>query len=77
MSRSRPKGRGAGPVFRYREAEILSLRDGQVCGLLMAAHPLYGATFGVPGTITPLIDIWLDEGRLPGHLSVVPRQEKP
>ena len=42
---------------------------GQVlCGLKMPGHPLNGVTFGVPGTITPLVDIWLDEGRLPRHL---------
>ena len=34
----------------------------------MRAYLLNGLTFGVVGTITPLVDIWLDEGRLPRYL---------
>jgi hypothetical protein len=34
----------------------------------MRDHPLNGATFGVVGTVTPLVDIWLDERRLPRHI---------
>ena len=30
-------------------------------------------TFGVAGTIAPLIDIWLDEGRLPAHMRAIPK----
>jgi hypothetical protein len=25
-------------------------------------------TFGAAGTITPLVDLWLDEGRLPSYM---------
>ncbi len=39
----------------------------------MPDHPLNGLTFGVVGTITPLVDIWLDEGRLPNHIRAVPK----
>ncbi len=39
----------------------------------MKDHPLHGATFGVPGTITPLIDLWVDERRLPNYMRLVPK----
>ena len=59
------EGVWGGPVYRYRGAEIRCLRGGHVCGLLMEAHPLHGTTFGVPGTITPLVGIWLARGACP------------
>ena len=34
------------------------------CRLILDGHPLTGQTFGVAGTITPLVDLWLNEGRL-------------
>jgi hypothetical protein len=30
-------------------------------------------TFGVPGTITPLVDRWIQDGRLPDHMRAVPK----
>ena len=30
----------------------------------MPNHPLHGQGFGVVGTITPLVDLWLNERRL-------------
>jgi hypothetical protein len=33
---------------------------GHVWRLTMPAHPLHGHSFGVAGTITPLVDLWLD-----------------
>lgn len=66
-------GPWGGPAFRYRGAEIRCLPGGNVCGLFMAEHPFYGSSFGVPGTIPPLIDLWLDEKRLPAHVRAVPR----
>ncbi len=44
-----------------------------MCGLVMPGHPLDGMTFGVPGTITPLVDLWIKEGRLPDHMRAVPK----
>ena len=70
-------GPWGGPLCRYRGGEVRCLRGGHVCGLLMEAHPVHGITMGVPGTITPLIDLWLDERRLPAHMRAVPRQAKP
>ena len=35
------------------------------------ATPLHGQTFGPLGTITPLVDLWLEERRLPGCISRV------
>jgi hypothetical protein len=39
----------------------------------MPAHPLHGHSFGVAGTITPLVDLWLDAGRLPRYMRAVPK----
>ncbi len=65
-------GPWGGPVFRYRGAEIRCLKGGHVCSLLMESHPLHGLTFGVPGTVTALVDSWLDHGRLPDYMRAVP-----
>ena len=59
------EGLWGGPVYSYRGAEIRCTKGGHVCGLLMDDHPLNGHTFGVVGTVTPLVDMWLDERRLP------------
>jgi hypothetical protein len=32
-----------------------------------------GISFGVAGTITPLVDLWLEEGRLPNHMRPMPK----
>lgn len=50
---------------------------GLVCDLSIEARPPWLRQFRVPGTITPLIDIRLDQGRLPDHLRAVPRPTKP
>jgi hypothetical protein len=55
------EGPWGGPVYRYRGAEIRCLKGGHVCALLMEEHPLNGATFGVVGTVTPLVDLWIRE----------------
>ena len=68
------EGPWRGPVYSYRGAEIRCNKGGHVCALLMPGHPLDGATFGVPGTVTPLVDVWLDEGRLPSSLSELTRK---
>ena len=49
------------------------MKGAHVCGLHMPGHPLDGCTFGVVGAITPLVDIWLDEGRLPNYMRAVPK----
>jgi hypothetical protein len=48
------------------------MKGGHVCGLFMEGHPLDGLTFGVVGTITPLVDGWVDAGRLPDFMRAVP-----
>ena len=69
------EGPWGGPVFRHRGAEIRCLKGGQVCALVMPRHPLDGMTFGVPGTITPLADLWIREQRLPDHMRAVPKPD--
>jgi len=53
----------------------LTRDNAYVCGLILEGHPLTRLTFGVVGTITPLIDLWFDEGRLPSYMRAVPRQD--
>ncbi len=69
------EGPWGGPAYSYRGAEIRCLKGGHVCALFMDGHPLDGATFGVPGTITPLVDLWLEERRLPDHMRAVPKAD--
>ncbi len=66
-------GPWGGPVYGYRGAEIRCNRQGQVCTLLMPDHPLHGSSFGALGTITPLIDLWAEERRLPSYMHAVPK----
>ncbi len=67
------EGLWGGPVYRYRGAEIRCAKGGHVCALLMEGHPLHGATFGVAGTVTPLVDLWVEERRLPRYMRAVPK----
>ena len=57
-----------GPVYRYRGAEIRCTKGGHVCGLYMEGHPLHGHSFGVVGTVLPLVDLWVDIRGLPEHM---------
>ena len=66
------EGSSGGPVYRYRGAEIRCLKGGHVCALLMEGHPLDGHTIGAPGTITHLVDLWIRERRLLGHIRAMP-----
>ncbi len=66
-------GAWGGPAYRYRGAEIRCNKGGHVCGLSMEGHPLDGWTFGVVGTVTPLVDLWADERRLPAYMRAVPK----
>jgi hypothetical protein len=62
-----------GPSYRYRGAVIDCLKGPHVCRLTLDRHPLKGMTFGVAGTITPLVDLWLEEGRLPDYMRAAPK----
>ena len=39
----------------------------------MEDYPLHGMTFGAVGTVTRLVDLWIEERRLPDHKHAVPR----
>ena len=65
------EGPWGGPVYAYRGAEIRCAKDGHVA-LLMEGHPFHGTTFGAVGTVTLLVDLWI-EGRLLPHLRAVPK----
>ena len=66
-------GRLGGPSHAYRGAFIECQKRGHVCRLRMDGHPLDGHSFGAAGTITPLVDLWVDEGRLPSYMRAVPK----
>jgi hypothetical protein len=67
------EGPFGGPTYSYRSAVIDCLKGGHVCRLTLDGHPLTGTTFGVAGTITPLVDLWLEEGRLPSYMRPMPK----
>ncbi len=75
MLETAAKGPWGGPVYSYRGAVIRCAPGSNVCGLEMEGHPLHGWTFGVPGTITPLVDLWIAEGRLPDYMRAVPKPD--
>ena len=66
------EGPWGGPVYAYRGAEIRCGKGGHACALLMEGHPFHDATFGAVGTVTLLVDLWI-EGRLLPHMRAVPR----
>ena len=41
--------------------------------LLMEGHPFHGASFGAVGTVTLLVDLWIEERLLPGHMRAIPK----
>jgi hypothetical protein len=67
-------GPWGGPTYGYRGARIDCSKGEHVCGLFLAGHPLDQLSFGVVGTIMPLVDLWLDEGRVPSFMRAVPRK---
>ena len=67
------EGQLGGPSYAYRGAVIDCLKGANVCRLTLDGHPLTGMTFGVAGTITPLVNLWLEEGRLPDHMRAAPK----
>lgn len=67
------EGRLGGPTYSYRGAVIDCMKGGHVCRLTLDGHPLTGMTFGVAGTITPLVDLGIDGGRLPDYMRASPK----
>ena len=67
------EGPWGGPVYRYRGAEIQCAKGGHACALLMEGHPFHGATFGTVGTVTLLVDLWIEGRLLPSYMRAVPK----
>jgi len=67
------EGPWGGLVYRHSGAEIRCAKGGHVCGLFMEGHLLHGQSFGMVGTSTPLVDLWVEERRLPVHMRAVPK----
>jgi hypothetical protein len=57
-----------GPTYQYRGARIECYRGEHVCGLFLEGHPLNGLSFGVVGTVTPLVDLWVEKRELPPYM---------
>lgn len=67
-----------GPSYTHRGAMIDCLPGGHVCRVLLPGFPLHNHTFGAPGTIPYLVDLWLDHQRLPPWIkSARPREDAP
>ena len=62
-----------GPSYSYRGTVIDCHEGGRVCILQMPDHPFHGRGFGAVGSITQLVDLWLDERRLPSLMRAVPK----
>ena len=62
-----------GPSYCYRGAVIDCMKGGHMYRLALSEHPLSGMSFGVAGTITPLVDLWFDAGRLPDYMRASPK----
>ncbi len=58
-----------------RGAEIRCNTGGHVCVLPMEGRPLHGMTFGVVGTVAPLVDLRGEEGRSPARMRPAPITE--
>jgi hypothetical protein len=58
-------GPHGGPTAECRGARIGCMRSGHVRALVWEEHPLHGLAFGVVVRITPLIDPWGEERRVP------------
>ena len=67
------EGPSGGPVYGHRGAEIRCAQGDHVCTLLMEGHPFHGATFGTVGTITLLVDLWIEGRLLPSYMRAVPK----
>ena len=67
------EGPSGGPVYRYRGAKIRCAQGDHVCALLMEGHPFHGVTFGTVGTVTLLVDLWIEGRLLPGYMHAVPK----
>jgi hypothetical protein len=67
-------GPWGGPTYSYRGARIECMAGGHVCALFLEGHPFSGQTFGTMGTITPLVDQWVEGKRLPDYMKVVPKE---
>jgi hypothetical protein len=71
--RTNAKGPWGGPTYSYRGARIECYPGGHACGLFMEGHPLDGMTFGTLGTVTPLVDVWVEERQFPPYVRAVIR----
>lgn len=76
LAETAAEGRLGGPSSAYRDAVVDRLKGSHVCRLVMPEHLLHDHSFGAVGTITPLVDLWLNEGRLRRYMRAVPKAKR-
>ena len=61
-----------GPSYKYRGATIDCQPGGYTCTLRMPDYPFHGWGLGSVDVITMLVDLWLEQKRMPKYMRVVP-----
>ena len=51
-------------------------KGGHVCTLKMPDYSIDGLGSGIVGTITPLVNLWVNEMRLPCYMRAMPKVER-
>ncbi len=69
------EGPWRGPTCACRGARIECLPSAHVCALFLEGHRPARTPFGVVRTVTPLVDLWVEERRLPGQTRAVPKAD--
>ena len=70
---AKAEGPWGGATYSYQGARIECGKGDHVCALFMEGHPIDGINFESVETVTPHVDLWLDEQRIASHYKVVPK----
>lgn len=72
-----PVGPLGGPIYSYQGVRIVANAPSAVSVLDWPEHPMHGMQKGAPATWLGIIDLWLEEKKLPPWLSVTkPAEER-
>ena len=61
-----------GPSYKYRGATIDCQPGGYACTLTLLGYPFHGWGLGCVDTVAVLVDLWVEQKRLPKHMRVTP-----
>jgi hypothetical protein len=59
------EGPWGGPTLEYRGARIEAAKGSHISAAWLEGWPLHGVNFGAPEIPMRLLDVWIDEGRIP------------